>query len=142
MQLTINEIRTAFEAEFSPITGKFHISMLQGPEWHEMQDYIWHPGVYVWYHKSMQRVIKVGRHLENARKRALEHIRDNTNNIGKAYVKEGEEYSMQDIRDTDSDKVVLILFNVRDTSDYHWVAAVEIYLENVLNPLIRAGRQG
>ena len=139
---SIDHIVTIFGREFEPIAGKFIVNILEKDKWDSKEDYIWHPGVYVWYHREKQRVIKVGRHLENARKRALEHVQDNTNNVGRDYVDEGEEYEMGKIRTSDQDNVVLILFNVRDVGDYHWVAAVEIYLERMLNPLIRAGRLG
>ncbi|WP_225509145.1 hypothetical protein, partial [Vibrio vulnificus] len=36
----------------------------------------------------------------------------------------------------------IFLFNVKDISDYHWVASLEIYFENELNPVLKAGRQG
>lgn len=91
--------------------------------------FVWHPGVYVWINEN--RVIKVGRHLENSRKRALEHIRDNTN---------FEEYQMVDLRDRED--VVLLLFNLIEPSDFHWAAAVEMHLETVLKPAIRSKRLG
>jgi hypothetical protein len=36
----------------------------------------------------------------------------------------------------------LILFNVVDLDQYHWPAAVEIFMEKKLNPLVKSKRQG
>jgi hypothetical protein len=85
------------------------------------------PGVYVWWHPKLG-TLKVGRHLVNARKRALEHITANT----------GEEMNelaqQKDVR--------LLLFNVSNEKDIHWVAALEIFLEKNLNPRIASKRTG
>ncbi len=136
--MTINEVKQKFEKEFSLIRDKFEIiQVLNG----EKLDYdfirnavddknmIWHPGVYVFYGDG--KVYRVGRSLDNSRKRALGHIIENTGN---------EDHHIFELKEKDD--VELILFNVKDKNDSHWVAAVEIYLEKVLEPLIKSGKTG
>ncbi len=130
--MTIDYVINTFRSEFAPIMGKFVVTVLEKDRWDAKEDYIWHPGVYVWYHLKEKRVMKVGRALDNARKRALQHTGDdNTHN---------ETYSMKEL--AGSDQLALILFSIGDPKDYHWVAAVEIYLENALEPAIKSNRQG
>ena len=83
--------------------------------------------MYVWYHPEKE-VLKVGRHLQNSRKRALEHIQANTGGVMNDY---GEDSS-----------TILLLFNVKSTDDIHWVAALEIYFENNIHPEVKAARLG
>lgn len=124
------KIIQTFEKEFSLISDKFAIiegsidTISQSSE-----QYIYHPGVYVFYQNNG--VIKVGRHLINSRKRALEHIRENTKN---------DILEMKTLNNIPDSRI--LLFNVKDTSDNHWVAALEIYLENELNPISKSKRQG
>lgn len=124
--LTIYEIKRVFEREFWPIAGKFDTIVLKGDKVWASDDFrVARPGVYVWFKKGS--VIKVGRNLTNARKRALEHVQDNTGS------------TMADLREDEA--VQLILFTVHP-DDYHWVASAEIYLENNLSPTIKSKRQG
>ena len=121
-----SSIRRAFEREFWPVAGKFDQLTLSVSEANESQDLrVARPGVYVWV--TGGRVFKVGRSLTNARKRALEHIRDNTGGALK-------ELSLKE--DTH-----LMLFTVHQ-DDYHWPAALEVYLERVLDPEVKTKRQG
>lgn len=83
-------------------------------------------GVYVFW--KADQVIKVGRSLVNTRKRALEHIRDNT---GKTMEKLKEDKDAH-----------LLLFNVPDKNDIHWVAALEVFFEERLAPQIPSKRRG
>jgi len=134
----IDKIIEIFKKEFQPILNKFEIiQVLRGKPFTSMNiveakdknNLIWHPGVYVFY--GNERVWKVGRHLTNSRKRANQHINDNTHT---------EKYSIKDLEKiTDAE---LILFNIIKQEDYHWVAAVEIYLEEKLKPLIPSKRTG
>ncbi len=125
---TIDDIIKTFYDEFGSITNKFVIITLKLDEAKNLKEkYLSHPGVYVWYNFK-KGPIKVGRHLINARRRALEHIRDNTAGIMKAICED---------KDT-----ILILFNVKDQKDIHWVAALEIFLEKSINPLIKSNRLG
>ncbi|GGG39836.1 hypothetical protein GCM10011414_06620 [Croceivirga lutea] len=126
-----SKIKASFQEEFGSITHLFTIieeplsSLAACTKTH-----VYNPGVYVFVLDNQ--VIKVGRHLTNSRKRALEHIRDNTSGKGV--------FQMKSLADKPETKV--ILFNVSDPKNYHWVAAVEIYLENKLEPLIKSGRTG
>lgn len=124
--MQIQEIKMVFDREFWSVAGKFDTIFLHGNEAWESQDLrVARPGVYIWWKDGQ--VLKVGRNLTNARKRALEHVRDDTGR------------SMAILKD--DPKVQLILFTVHP-KDYHWVAAVEIYLENELSPKIKSKRQG
>ena len=89
------------------------------------------PGVYV-YLKGEQ-VIKVGKSQTNSFKRSLEHIRDNTSS------KDGV-IQMRDFGTMED--VLIVLINVKDQQDDHWVSSLEYYLEKELNPLIKSGRRG
>lgn len=118
------EIQRVFEREFWHVAGKFDILLLNGTEAWKSQDLrVARPGVYVWLRAG--NVIKVGRHLINARKRALEHVRDRV--------------EMHDLKD--AHEAQLMLFTVLP-DDRHWAAAVEIYLEDALDPAIKSKRQG
>lgn len=142
--MTIDEIIAHFETEFAPVRNKFEIiRVLKGKSFdeatirsakHELNgiDIVWHPGVYVFYGDS--KAWRVGRHFENSRKRVLEHIADNTQ-TDKGEIQIAH---LRNIADAE-----IILFNVIDPKkDYHWVAAVEVFLENNLKPCIPAQRQG
>lgn len=123
--VTLEEVKEVFSDEFRPILSKFEIldiPITKAKSFHEAGD---RPGVYI-YWKNNQ-VLKVGRHLVNARTRALEHIRDNTG---------GE----MDRLDNDPN-CHLILFTV-DKSDLHWAATPEMFLELRLSPKFKSGRLG
>lgn len=122
---TSEEITKIFLAEFNHLKDKFTIIDLPVADAKESKTpFIWHPGVYIFLHPQ-KGVIKIGRHLTNYRKRALEHLTDNTKN---------EKYEMTSLKDDTSAR--LLLFNLINPEDKHWAAAVEIYLENKLNLLI------
>ena len=127
----ITKIKEVFEEEFRPLLDKFEIIDLMMYEVFKTKDPIVSlPGVYIFWYKN--KIIKVGRHLENSRKRALEHIRDNTRN---------SEFEMKDFK-SDSKDYGLVLINCKVYEDYHWVAAVEIFMERILNPVIKSKRTG
>ncbi len=122
------EVVNLFEKEFSPHRNKFKIYDLSLAEAEILQEpYILKPGVYVFWHPT-RGVIKVGRHFTNSRKRALEHLRDNTGGVMTALKGDGE--------------TRLLLFNVKEPEDKHWVAALEIYFEEHLLPEIESRRLG
>lgn len=124
----IINIKHLFEKEFGSLSEKFVIIELQIDTASDSQlPYIANPGVYVYWHPR-KGVIKVGRHLNNSRKRALEHIRDNTGG------------TMAELLADNTAR--LLLFNVRDEKDVHWVAALEVYFESTLQPKIRSERLG
>lgn len=128
--MTKENVKQIFHSEFSCICEKFRIFEKGIKELENSQeDFIYHPGVYIYWKEN--RVLKVGRHLTNSRKRALEHISDNT---------KIDELKMSDLKECSKTKV--LLFNVKEVKDYHWVAAVEIFLEKHLNPKIKSKRQG
>ncbi len=132
----IEEIIKVFKTEFEPIIDKFEIiKVLNGKSFTRKNvseaslDFIYYPGVYVFYGDN--KIWKVGRHLTNSRMRAIQHIDANTGN--KAYkIKQ-----LKEIADAE-----IILFNVKNMEDNHWVAAVEIFLERKLNPIIPSKRNG
>jgi hypothetical protein len=126
----VNKITNIFNAEFGIINEKFVFLQMKITEANEStQDFVLHPGVYVFWEGN--KIIKVGRSLENSRKRALEHIRDNTRNLS---LNMGDEKFQK--------KGNLFLINCIIPEDLHWVAAIEIYLEKQLYPEIQSKRLG
>ena len=89
------------------------------------------PGVYVFRDMKNNVIVKVGRHLQNAMKRANEHIRDNTNN---------NDYQMRDFKDRSD--IELLLFTLSNDKDLHWAFALEVFFEIKLKPAIKSGRLG
>ena len=125
---TLHRIHSVFNAEFHIIAHKFVVLEVElSSLLSSKADFIYHPGVYVHYNKA--EIIKVGRHLTNSRKRAYEHVQDGT---------QFEGFSMSSLKEDESAGVVLI--NVVDPADYHWVAAVELFLEKALQPRIKSKR--
>ena len=124
----IANIKHLFKEGFSSLSELFVIIELQIDAASDSQvPYVANPGVYVYWHPRIG-VIKVGRHLKNSRKRALEHIRDNTGG------------TMAELHDDNTAR--LLLFNIRDAKDVHWVAALEVYFESALQPKIHSKRLG
>lgn len=124
------DIKQIFNSEFSFITDKFVIIEEILPNLkNSTKDYIYHPGVYIFLFDS--KVIKVGRHLTNSRKRALEHIKAET---------QKDDFNMKSLENNPNCKVILI--NLKSIEDYHWAASLEIFLEKKLNPQIKSKRQG
>ena len=130
--MDIKEVTEIFEQEFSIIKEKFscHDLLFSDGKCPFHEKYI-APGVYVFW--KDYKVWKVGRHLINSRKRALQHITDNTCSKDKTYRMEDFAKDMN---------AHLLLFNVMKETDRHWVAALEIFLESKLDPAIKSGRLG
>lgn len=125
--MEVEKIIETFHQEFGAIANKFWIHNLPLREASDSTaEHIWKPGVYVFW-KPMT-VVKVGRHLTNARKRALEHIVANTGG------------SMAALADDPDAR--LVLFSLMNPDDKHWAAAVEIHLEIALAPEVQSGRLG
>lgn len=125
-----NKIENVFRQEFASIETKFHIIDLPVASLLVSKDeFICNPGVYVFYRG--EEVIKVGRNFTNCRKRAWQHIRDNT---------KVEQLEMKNLQFDPLAQVLLI--NLKDIKDFHWSAAVEVFLEVNLKPLIRSKRLG
>lgn len=126
--MNFDQVIKRFNAEFYTVSDKFcFFNLSVGEARTSSKVGVWHPGVYVWAHE-VDGILRVGRSLSNSRKRALEHIADNTGGDMTAY--------------GDSHYTRLYLFNVVKVEDYHWAAALEIYFENCLSPKLKAGRQG
>jgi hypothetical protein len=126
--MTTKDVISIFQEEFLPIVDRFVVSDMTLSDAEKSQEsHVWKPGVYVFWHRS-DNVVKVGRALDNSRKRAFEHIRDNTGG------------TMANLKNDPAAR--LILFNVKDLKDKHWVAAVEIFLEEALHPKIQSRRRG
>lgn len=131
-----SEIKDMFEKEFAGIKNLFNIIELRlDSAESDTNDAAAKPGVYVYW--KDREVLKVGRHLLNSRKRALEHIN----------VPEEKRYPMTAYGKRKSE-VYLLLFNVKEHApkagiDYrHWVAALEIFFELRLDPEVTSGRLG
>lgn len=125
--MQITTITDLFHQEFGSIANKFQVTDVALSEAKQsVEPYISNPGVYVFWRPGA--AIKVGRHLTNARKRALEHIRDNTAGLMAALVHD--------------DSARLMLFSVKNPEDVHWVASLEIFFERRLGCQIRAARLG
>jgi len=96
-----------------------------------INNYIWHPGTYLFWRQ--QEVIRVGRALDNARKRALVY----RNDLPK--IKEVHDYIYEDLENTE-----LILFSLKNENEKHWGAALEIFfdLHEEIKPVKRSKRLG
>lgn len=127
MSISIKEIQSLFAEEFHSVKDKFILLTLPINQVKSSQDRnVTLPGVYVWW--SDGEVFKVGRHLRNARKRALEHLKDNTGN------------KLASLAGNASAK--LLLFNVPDSDNLHWAIALEDYFEQHLAPIVPSKRRG
>jgi len=122
------QICKIFCDEFREISSRFNLFEMRFEETAQStEDGIAMPGVYIWWH-PVHGTLKVGRHLVNSRKRALEHVSADTAGEMNRLAKE--------------DGVRLLLFNVKTDRDIHWVASLEIFLEKHLEPLIASKRTG
>jgi acetamidase/formamidase len=90
------------------------------------------PGVYVHVSPTLG-VVKVGKSHKNSRKRAMEHIRDNT-------CKKDKSYEMARLANEPGAKV--LLFNIISKEKVHWLLSLEYFLEKRLEPLVRSDRSG
>jgi len=125
---SFERVKYLFNREFGSIASRFKLFNLGLGEASSSKDpEIAKPGVYIFWSPSSN-VIKVGRHLVNSRKRAFEHIRDNT----------GSEMAKLE----EDDNARLFLFNIQYDEDLHWVAALEIFFERELHPSIKSKRLG
>jgi hypothetical protein len=126
------DIEQAFRREFGPLANKFVIDRitLDQAEACERRS-VDRAGVYVFW-KAEWGVIKVGKHLVNARTRALQHVEDNTRN---------DRLEMKTLRGDPS--CYLLIFGIRNNDDAHWIASLECYLEKLdPRPVIPSRRSG
>jgi hypothetical protein len=136
------EIIKAFECEFGFIRNKFELmdllenkSPMDNRAINDLKlpsvenNIIWHPGVYMFIgNKSLYRV---GVSMHNSRHRVMQHLDEGTTKDG---------HCIWDI-DKFKDKSILLI-NVKNREDRHWLLALEIFIETRFNPKIRAGRIG
>jgi hypothetical protein len=140
--MQVQDIISDFQDEFGAVAEKFEIMDLlsngsemryntieslkmPSPEY----NIVWHPGVYFFIGNS--KLYRVGVSMRNSRARVLQHLKAGTGKDG---------YNIWDI-DKFNDKSILII-NVKNREDRHWLLAIEAYFEMKYKPLIRAGRIG
>ncbi len=136
------QIIEAFETEFGFIKDKFELIDLlsnNSPMEYETIEYlklpsenyniVWHPGVYTFIGNDL--LYRVGVSIHNSRARVMQHLDAWTEKDG---------YCVWDINNH-ADKSIL-LFNVKEKSDKHWLLALEAFLETKFQPKIKAGRVG
>ena len=124
--MEIKYIFDVFKTELSALIKRFDYIDLAGAAIRESQDpRISRAGVYIFYKDG--EVLKVGKSLSNARRRALEDFRDNTGKI---------------MKNLDGDSGLhLLLFTVDKRENEHWVIALEDFFEWKLKPKIRSERR-
>ena len=129
-----SDIVSLFSSEFASIKDRFNIIELHMnyAEQDNSKEAAM-PGVYVYLKDN--KVWKVGRHLVNSRKRAIEHV-----NVKRT------DYKVVNLKS--DPEAVLLLFNLKEHApkngvDFrHWVAALEIFFELRLDPLEKSDRLG
>ncbi|HEX7413604.1 MAG TPA: hypothetical protein VF411_06115 [Bacteroidia bacterium] len=136
------QIIKAFESEFGFVKEKFElidllsnnspmdektIEYLKLPS--ENNNIVWHPGVYTFIGNDL--LYRVGVSMGNSRARVMQHLDAWTEKDG---------YCVWDIN-KHADKSIL-LFNVKNKSDKHWLLALEAFIEIKFQPKIKAGRIG
>lgn len=125
--MNFEEVKRVFHTEFRDLAEKFQIHYIRLTEAADDKT----PGAaspWVYVFLTGDKVIKVGRHLQNSRKRALEHIVADT--AGK----------MASLRNDKSAHIAL--FNIQDVKNLHWVCALEVYFEQNLQSEVRSARLG
>ena len=132
-RLSQEEVILLFEQEFFPIRDKFikpiiNIQLKAAGENKAVS--VNEAGIYIHWRSDLG-VIKVGKSQVNSKKRALEHITDNTHN---------SHFEMRHLQDDENAR--LILFNISDKKDIHWLLSVEAFMEWNSNPLIPSKRIG
>jgi hypothetical protein len=129
--MNIDDVKQVFTKEFGVICDKFDFLTLSiGDAFDKTDEEAGRPGVYFYWHPKYD-VIVVGKSQSNSKKRALQHIRDNTRN---------DVIEMQKLKD-DPD-LILALVNVANSKYKHWVLSLEAFFEWNLNPTIKAARMG
>lgn len=136
------QIIDAFKNEFGFIEGKFQIMDLldnDSPMDYETIEYlklpsdsynvVWHPGVYAFIGDN--KLYRVGVSIHNSRSRVMQHLDAHTEKDG---------FKIWDINQY-KDKSILLI-NVKNKADRHWLLAIECFIESKFLPLIKAGRIG
>lgn len=128
---SISEIKGIFSKEFLAIENKFNVIELNiNDALHNGNNEVNMPGIYIYWHPTYG-VIKVGKSQSNSKKRALEHIRDNTHNA---------DINMNTL--PNEKETILLLFNIINNKDLHWLLSLEAFMEWNISPAISAGRIG
>lgn len=136
-----NEVLVAFKKEFGDLKEKFEaidlLEQKEGMDYNyqflevdsERKNVISNPGVYMFL--GNDHVYRVGKSSRNCINRVKEHLDNWTSADG---------HCIWDI-DKYGDKSILLL-NVKDRSDAHWVLSLEAFFESKFKPLIKAKRVG
>lgn len=129
--LSLEDVTLLFQREFSSLLDRFNVyELLLDEAQINGTPEVNSPGVYLFWHPDYG-VIKVGKSQSNAKKRSLEHLRDNTSN---------DKLEMASLQG--DPKAKLLLFNIASQSDLHWVLSLEAFLEWNSDPLINSARMG
>ena len=136
------QVIEAFKQEFSFVVDKFElIDLLSNNSPMEIKtienlklpsadnNIVWHPGVYIFIGNN--KLYKVGVSMRNSRERVMQHLKVWTNEGGNC---------IWDINKF-ADKSIF-LFNIKKKVDRHWLLALEVFIENKYEPLIKAKRIG
>lgn len=130
-RLSQDEVISLFECEFGFVKERFVVRNISLHEAKTNQETsVNSPGIYVHWLNDLG-VIKVGKSQSNSKKRALEHIKDNTKN---------NDFEMR-LLDTDKG-ARLILFNILDKTNVHWLLSLEAFMDWNSNPVIQSDRIG
>lgn len=130
-RLSLEETISLFEREFGFVKDRFIVHNIPLHEAQKNRELpVNSPGVYIHWRADLG-VIKVGKSQSNSKKRALEHIQANTKNSN---------FEMSAL-ETDQD-ARLILFNILDSTDIHWLLSLEAFMDWNCDPLIPSGRVG
>jgi len=125
---SVKRITQLLKQEYGPMSDRINIHDLSIKQATDKTNAdIAKPGVYVFW-EAPNSVIKVGKHFQNCRKRALEHINDNTADEMKSF--------------NEKSSVRLLLFTVESGNDLHLVSGLETFFETRLQPIIRSRRIG
>ena len=121
-----NEISEIIRQEFGQIADRFEILDLTMDKAAGAKTPA-RAGVYVFWKGGS--VIKVGRHLQDPKKRALEHIGANTGG------------TMKELGADPACHLLLLIVKEQER-DIHWPFALEVFLERKLQPTVKADRLG
>lgn len=136
------EVIKAFKDEFGAVAEKFVImDLLEDGTLMEYKaitevrlpskeyNRVFYPGVYVFIGNDT--VYRVGVSMRNSRERVRQHI-NAQRTIGVTSIMDIDQFSDRSI----------LLFNVDNPEDRHWLLALEVFLEKKFEPLIRSKRVG
>ena len=122
-------VERLFRREFGPLAERFKTHLFEGEDAKStVGPEAPRPGVYVWIANGQ--VCKVGKSQSNSLERARDHLR----------VKDGTGPKLRKAFEGDP-RPMLLLFNVTNNENCHWVPALESFLEGQLTPLVKAGRR-